>query len=199
MLLAGTSSPLFAQGDAEAGKAKSAVCAACHGPDGNSPVGMYPRIAGQHASYILKQLQDLKLGMTSGGKEGRYDPVMSSMAAPLSDQDMEDLAAYYASQTMTMGATPESVVDTGHKLFMGGNLEKGIPACTACHGPRGDGHSLARYPDISGQHPEYIKSQLEKFRAGQRANDPNGMMRDVAAKLSDNDIELLSKYLTGLH
>ncbi|WKE65450.1 c-type cytochrome [Gallaecimonas kandeliae] len=199
ILLAGTSSQLLAQGDADAGKAKSAVCAACHGPDGNSPVGMYPRLAGQHASYIIKELHDLKKGMESGGKDGRYDPVMSSMAAPLSDQDMADLAAYFSSQTMAGGTTPKDVVKAGHRLFMGGDLERGIPACTACHGPRGDGHSLARFPDISGQHPEYIKTQLERFRAGQRANDPNGMMRQVAAKLTDQDIDILSKYLAGLH
>ncbi|WP_406665013.1 c-type cytochrome [Gallaecimonas sp. GXIMD1310] len=199
MLLAGCSTLAQAAGNAEAGKAKSATCAACHGPDGNSPLAMYPKIAGQHASYLLKQLQNFKLAMQTGGKEGRSNAVMGGMVMPLSEQDMEDLAAYFASQTMTPGSTPKDVVAAGQKLFMGGDMSRGISACVACHGPRGDGHSLAKYPDISGQHPDYIKAQLEAFRAGTRANDPNGMMRDIAAKLSDKDIDTLSKYLSGLH
>ncbi|MFC0117711.1 c-type cytochrome [Pseudoalteromonas xiamenensis] len=186
-------------GNAEAGKAKSATCAACHGPDGNAPVAMYPKIAGQHADYIYKQLKDLKLGMTSGGKEGRMDPVMSGMAMPLSDQDMKDLAAYFSSQNMSAGSTPEEIVEIGKKLYKAGDAERGIPACSACHGPRGNGTSLAKFPKISFQHPDYIKSQLLKFREGTRANDMNGMMRDIAKKLTDKDIEVLSKYLGGLH
>ncbi|MBD1582402.1 c-type cytochrome [Pseudoalteromonas sp. S16_S37] len=186
-------------GDAEAGKAKSATCAACHGPDGNAPVTMYPKIAGQHADYIYKQLTEFKLGMTSGGSEGRMDPVMSGMAMPLSDQDMKDLAAYFSSLNMSAGTTPEDVVDAGAKLFKAGDAERGIPSCAACHGPRGNGTSLAKFPKISFQHPEYIKSQLLKFRDGTRANDLNGMMQDIAKKLTDKDIEILSKYLGGLH
>ncbi|MDP4490542.1 MULTISPECIES: c-type cytochrome [Pseudoalteromonas] len=186
-------------GDAEAGKAKSATCAACHGPDGNAPVTMYPKIAGQHADYIYKQLQEFKLGMTSGGNEGRMDPVMSGMAMPLSDQDMKDLAAYFSSLSMSSGSTPEDVVAVGQKLYKAGDAERGIPACAACHGPRGNGTSLAKFPKVSFQHPEYIKSQLEKFRDGTRNNDMNGMMRDIAQKLTDKDIEVLSKYLGGLH
>ncbi|GHB77312.1 cytochrome c [Psychrosphaera saromensis] len=187
------------EGDAEAGKTKSAPCAACHGADGNAAITIYPKIAGQHAGYIYKQLTELKLGMTSGGKEGRYDPVMSAMASPLSDQDMKDLAAYFSSQTMTSGSTAEDVVVTGQDLYRGGDMERGIPACLACHGPRGVGHSLAGFPKISFQNPDYIKSQLEKFRAGTRNNDMNGMMRDIAVKLTDKDIEILSKYMSGLH
>jgi cytochrome c553 len=187
------------EGDAEAGKTKSAPCAACHGADGNAAITIYPKIAGQHAGYIYKQLTELKLGMTSGGKEGRYDPVMSAMASPLSDQDMKDLAAYFSSQTMTSGTTAEDVVVTGQDLYRGGDMERGIPACLACHGPRGVGHSLAGFPKISFQNPDYIKSQLEKFRAGTRNNDMNGMMRDIAVKLTDKDIEILSKYMSGLH
>ncbi|MCF6436581.1 MULTISPECIES: c-type cytochrome [Pseudoalteromonas] len=186
-------------GDAEAGKAKSATCAACHGPDGNAPVTMYPKIAGQHADYIYKQLQEFKLGMTSGGSEGRMDPVMSGMAMPLSDQDMKDLAAYFSTLNMSEGTTPEDVVAAGQKLYKAGDAERGIPSCAACHGPRGNGTSLAKFPKISFQHPEYIKSQLLKFRDGTRKNDLNGMMQDIAKKLTDKDIETLSKYLGGLH
>ncbi|MBU2919529.1 MAG: cytochrome c553 [Psychrosphaera sp.] len=187
------------EGNAEAGKTKSATCAACHGADGNAAVAIYPKIAGQHAGYIYKQLKEFKLGMTSSGKEGRYDPVMSGMAAPLSDQDMKDVAAYFASQTMSSGSTPEDVVEVGQDLYRGGDMERGIPACLACHGPRGVGHSLAGFPKISFQHPDYIKAQLEKFRDGTRTNDMNGMMRDIAVKLTDKDIEILSKYMSGLH
>ena len=178
---------------------KIAPCAACHGPDGNAPVNIYPKIAGQHPDYILKQLQDLKLGMTSGGKEGRMDPVMSAMAMPLSEQDMKDLAAYFSSMNMTEGATPKDVVEVGEMLFKAGDAERGIPSCAACHGPRGNGSSLAKFPKISFQHPGYIKAQLEKFRDGTRHNDLNGMMGDIAKKLTDKDIEVLSQYLGGLH
>lgn len=187
------------EGNAEAGKAKSATCAACHGPDGNSPTDMYPKIAGQHAGYIYKQLKEFKAGMTSGGKEGRNNAVMGGMVAALSDQDMKDLAVFYASQTMKSGTTPEDVVARGQQLFRAGDMDRGIAACIACHGPRGVGHSLANFPKISFQHPAYIKAQLESFRSGTRANDMNGMMRDIAKKLTDEDIEVLSKYLGGLH
>ncbi|SFD22838.1 c-type cytochrome [Pseudoalteromonas denitrificans] len=186
-------------GDATAGKAKSAVCAACHGAEGNAPVNLYPKLAGQSAEYLYKQLKDLKLGMTSGGKEGRMDPVMSGMTMALSDQDMKDLSAYFASLNMSEGSTPEEVVALGTKLYKAGDAERAIPACSACHGPRGNGTSLAGFPKISFQHPEYIKAQLEKFRDGSRHNDQNGMMTDIAKKLTDKDIDILSKYLGGLH
>ncbi len=187
------------EGNAEAGKAKSATCAACHGPDGNSPTDLYPKIAGQHAGYIAKQLKEFKLGMTSGGKEGRNNAIMGGMVAALTEQDMHDLAAYYASQKMTPGTTPDDVVAKAEKLYRGGDMARGIPACIACHGPRGVGHSLAGFPKISFQHGAYVKTQLESFRSGARANDMNGMMRDVAKKLTDDDIAALSKYLGGLH
>ena len=186
-------------GDVNAGKEKSATCAACHGPDGNAPVNIYPKIAGQHADYIYKQLVEFKSGMTSGGKEGRMDPVMSAMAMPLSEQDMKDLAAYFSSLNMSEGSTPKDVVEVGAMLYKAGDAERGIPSCASCHGPRGNGSSLAKFPKVSFQHPEYIKSQLEKFRNGTRHNDLNGMMGDIAKKLTDKDIEVLSKYLGGLH
>ncbi len=200
MLLLGLAGQAAAvEGNVEAGKSKSATCAACHGPDGNSPTDMYPKIAGQHAGYLYKQLKEFKLGAATGGKEGRNNAVMAGMVAALSDQDMKDLAAYFSSQTMKSGTTPEDVVEAGQKLFRAGDMQRGIPACIACHGPRGVGHSLAGFPKISFQHAAYIKTQLESFRAGTRANDLNGMMRDTAHKLTDKDIEVLSKYLGGLH
>ncbi len=190
---------VWAQGSIEAGKAKSQTCVACHGADGNSQITTYPKRAGQHAKYIEKQLKDLKLGMTSGGKQGRYDPVMSGMAMPLSEEDRADLAAYFSSLPISSNSTPEDVVAKGKVLYNAGDASRGLTACTACHGPRGNGTELSGFPKISGQHADYIKAQLQKFRDGNRGNDMNEMMRDVAKKLTDADIEILSKYVGGLH
>jgi len=181
-----------AQGDIEAGKAKSTTCVACHGADGNSPSNLYPKIAGQHASYIVKQLQEFKSG-------DREDPIMAGMVAALTEEDMQDLAAYYSSQIMTPETVSTEVAEAAKKFYMGGDKARAIPGCTACHGPRGNGLELAKFPKISGQHPAYIKSQLIKFRDNARHNDPNGMMVDVSGKLSDEDIELLSQYISALH
>jgi cytochrome c553 len=186
-------------GDAEAGKAKSATCAACHGPDGNSPVDMYPKIAGQHAPYLYKQLRQYKQGMETGGKQGRNNSIMFGMVASLSDQDMKDLAAYFASQKMKSGTTPENVIARGEQLYRGGDAARGIAACIACHGPRGSGNSLGGFPKISFQNATYLKTTLQEFRSGQRSNDLNGMMQDIAKKLTDDDIDVLSQYLGGLH
>ncbi|EJN6828413.1 cytochrome C [Vibrio cidicii] len=190
---------VWAQGNIEAGKAKSQTCVACHGADGNSLLTMYPKLAGQHAKYIEKQLKDLKLGMESAGKQGRYDPVMSAMAMPLTEQDMADLAAYYSSLPISPNTTPENVVDAGKVLYTAGDAERGLTACIACHGPRGNGTELSGFPKISGQHADYIKAQLQKFRESSRGNDMNAMMRDIAKKLTDDDINTLSQYVGGLH
>ena len=190
---------VWSQGSVEAGKAKSATCTACHSADGNSMLTNYPKLAGQHENYLVKQLQDLKLGMTSGGKQGRLDPVMSAMAMPLSDQDMADLAAYFSSQTTSENSTPEDVVEKGKALYTAGDAERGLTACIACHGPRGFGTELSGFPKIAGQHADYVKLQLQKVRDGTRNNDLNSMMSDVAKKLTDADIEILSKYVGGLH
>ncbi len=190
---------VWAQGSIEAGKAKSLTCAGCHGADGNSLIPINPKLAGQHAKYLEKQLQELKLGGQTGGKQGRYDPAMSAMAVSLSDEDIADLAAYYSSLPPTEGTTPEEAVDRGKVLYAAGDLQRGITACIACHGPRGNGTELSGFPKISGQHPDYIKAQLVKFRSGERNNDMNAMMRDIAKKLTDEDIEILSQYMLGLH
>ncbi|MDD1795671.1 cytochrome c4 [Enterovibrio makurazakiensis] len=189
----------YAQGDAEAGKAKSTTCAACHGADGNSLIPANPVLAGQHEKYLFKQLKEFKLGMTSGGEQGRYNPVMAGMVAALSEQDMADLAAYYATQTAKPGVTPESTVELGEQLYLAGDSERGIAACIACHGPRGNGTSLSGFPKISGQHADYVKAQLMAFRDGTRNNDLNGMMGIVSTKLSDKEIDAISKYVGGLH
>ncbi|MGB6187467.1 MAG: c-type cytochrome [Aeromonas molluscorum] len=196
-LMVGVTGMAQATGDAAAGQTKSAVCAACHGPDGNSPADIYPKLTGQHASYIKKQLVELKAA--ASGNTGRASPIMGAMALPLSEQDMDDLAAYFSSQQITPVAVPDEVVAAGKALYMGGDMSRGLPACASCHGPRGAGVEQAKYPSLSGQHPAYIKAQLEGFRAATRDNDPNGMMRDIAKKLTDQDIDILSKYVPGLH
>ncbi|PKF77381.1 cytochrome c4 [Vibrio sp. vnigr-6D03] len=190
---------VWAQGSIEAGKAKSLTCAACHGADGNSLIPINPKLAGQHAKYLEKQLKDLKLGGQTGGKQGRYDPAMSAMAVPLSDEDIADLSAYYSSLTTAESTTPDEVVDRGKVLYAAGDMQRGVTACIACHGPRGNGTELSGFPKVSGQHPDYIKAQLVKFRSGDRNNDMNAMMRDIAKKLTDEDIDILSKYMGGLH
>lgn len=195
-LMLGVVGAAQAQGDAEAGKAKAATCAACHGNDGNSPTDMYPKLAGQHASYLQKQLSEFKAA-TSGGA-GRSNAIMGGMAMPLSEQDMADLSAYFASQSVTPVAVPEEVIEQGAALYRGGDIERGITACGACHGPRGEGLESAKFPRLSGQYPAYVAAQLKAFRAGERENDPNGMMRDIAKKLTDADIEVLSQYVVGL-
>ncbi|RUO63175.1 c-type cytochrome [Pseudidiomarina insulisalsae] len=194
-----TGAVMAATGDAEAGKQKSTVCAACHGQTGSSPSDMYPKLNGQHASYLKKQLHDYQLASETGGEEGRVNAIMQGQAANLNDQDIADLAAYFASQDPMQGTAPEDVVEPGQALYMGGDEERKIAACVACHGPRGDGMGLAAFPDVSGQYSSYLKTQLEMFRSGERANDMNGMMRDVASKLTDQDIEILSQYISGLY
>ena len=178
-----------AEGNAEVGKDKSAMCAACHGVDGNSLVPMYPKLAGLSANYIVKQLTQFKDGT-------RQDPVMAGMAAALSAQDMADLAAYYSLQKRTESAGTETAL--GKDLYLGGNSENAVTACVACHGLKGKGMAAAGFPAIASQNAEYIKIQLEKFRSGARANDNNAMMRNVALGLSDDEIKALSQYIASL-
>ncbi|NKF52064.1 cytochrome c4 [Shewanella sp. WXL01] len=197
-VLATMSSPAMAvEGNAEAGQAKSALCAACHGPDGNSMIDMYPKIAGQHANYLAKQLTDFQAAMKTGGKEGRMDPVMGGMTMTLTEQDIADLAAFYASQTQSTVDVAD-VPALGASLYKTGDAARGITACIACHGPDGNGTEAAGFPKVSGQHANYLKIQLTKFRDTNRNNDLNGMMQDVSKKLSDADIEALSKYISSI-
>lgn len=184
------------EGNAEAGKGKTAVCVACHGVDGNGAVNIYPKLAGQSASYLTKQLIEFKLGFTSGGKEGRPNSVMGAMVMALSEQDMADLAAYYASQKQSPGTSTTN--DAGKKLYLGGDMSRGITACVACHGATGKGMDVAGFPSIGEQNGPYIKSQLESFRSGTRYNDKGGMMRNIAMKLDDNDINALTEYIASL-
>ena len=183
------------KGDATAGQAKAAVCGACHGPDGNSPAPNFPKLAGQGERYLTKQLHDIKDGK-------RTVLEMTGLLTNLSDQDLADLAAYFASQKGSVGAADPKLVARGEQLFRGGNLEKGLPACTGCHSPNGAGNAAAGFPHLSGQHATYIAKQLTDFRKEEagRANDGDAMtMRTIARKLSDEDIAALSSYIQGLH
>lgn len=184
----------FAQaaGDAAAGKTKSAACAACHGADGNSGANpLWPKLAGLHPKYIKKQLHDFKAAK-------RKDATMAPMAAPLKEQDIEDLAAYFSSQTRTIGEAAADKVQLGQSLYRAGS-SNGAPACTGCHGPAGGGNGAANFPGISGQSAAYVAKQLKDFRSGARSNDMNSMMAGVAAKLNDKEIDALSQYVQGLH
>lgn len=189
------SSGAMAAGDVARGKTKAAVCAACHGNDGNSVVKEWPKIAGQHSTYTLQQLLDFQKGQDSG----RANPTMAGIIAGLSQQDMEDLAAFFETQSTTIGAAQEDLVAKGQALYQGGDAERKITACTTCHGPKGIGLKTAAFPKLSGQHPEYIIAQLKMFRSGERANDLNGMMRDTAKKLTDEEMVALASYINGLH
>ena len=172
-------------GDAEAGKSKSAVCAACHGADGNSTNAMWPSLAGQHSSYIYKQLTDFKEGR-------REDPSMSGMVANLSDQDMQDLAAYFESQPAKAVAFDGELIDAGENIYRGGITETSVAACMGCHSPSGKGNGPAGWPSLKGQHPEYIFTQLNNFKHGLRTNDNGNMMRNVVSRMSE--MEMKGKY-----
>lgn len=179
-------------GSAEKGQAKAAPCVACHGVNGNSVNPEWPNLAGQHESYIKRQLAAFK-------SDQRQDPLMTPMAKPLSEEDMADLGAYFASQkpTGTLEAEPSKVA-LGQKLFRGGDVEKGIAACQACHGPDGAGNPAAGYADIKGQHATYTIKQLKAYRSGTRQTDPNQMMRNVASLLTDEQIDAVAAYIQGL-
>ena len=185
-----------ASGNADAGKAKSATCAACHGADGNSMVPMYPTLAGQNATYLIKQLTDFKAGATSGGKKGRNNPIMGGMAMALSTQDMADLAAYFSANKRKQSTAKTNKL--GHKLYFGGDVGRAIPACVACHGKTGLGMPAAGFPSLASQHTQYLVTQLTQFRSGDRANDANSVMRKVTNELTDNEIKHLAGYISSI-
>jgi len=182
------------KGDPAAGREMAQSCAACHGAEGISAVGMFPNLAGQQASYLAKQIRDIRDG-------NRVVAQMAGQVDNFSDQDAADVAAYFAGKTPNLGqvdAQPE-VIDRGEQLYRAGDIAKGIPACTACHSPTGQGIGTAAYPALSGQKTDYIVSTLQAFAAGERANDPNAIMRTIAGKMSDDDMQAVSQYVLGLH
>lgn len=192
-VLLGLASVSFAAGDVTKGQTAAAACAACHGADGNTTtLAEYPKLAGQGANYLAKQLHDFKSGV-------RKDPVMAAQAASLTDESILDIAAFYASLDVQYSAVPAKYIEQGEQLYRAGDASTGIPACAACHGPQGNGLESAGFAALGGQNPQYTIKQLKAFRDGTRDNDANRMMRDIAAKLSDEQIEALAYYLVGLH
>ncbi|MBE5316386.1 MAG: c-type cytochrome [Xanthomonadales bacterium] len=193
-------------GDAAAGQSKAAVCAACHGMDGNSADPQYPKLAGQHERYIARHLALYKSGE-------RNNAIMLGFAAGLSPQDMRDIGAYFATQKVRAGLADESVIESGpnegkkfyqvgEKLYRGGDLERGVPACAACHGPAGKGNPGPAYPSLGGQHATYTAAQLKLFRDGLvhgRDANANAVMSGVARYLTDEEIQALATYIEGLH
>jgi len=187
--------PVLALGDAEAGQGKAAICAACHGADGNSVVPNWPKIAGQHAAYIERQL-----GLMKGGN--RVVPEMAGIVISLSDQDMADVAAYFSTQTTAAGLADEALLATGESLYRAGIAEKDVPACMSCHGPAGKGNPLSGYPSLAGQHSVYSEKMLMGFRAGTMWGDDDTnskIMTDVANRLTDAEIKAVASYIQGLH
>ncbi len=186
---------VWAMGDAERGEQLSAVCAACHGQDGNSSVSAWPKIAGQHIDYAARQSRLIR-------EQLRNVPQMYPMVMNLTDQDLLDLAAYYAQFEIQPGVADEALVERGKSLFQAGDLDAGIPACSGCHGPAGDGIPGAHYPLLRGQHADYTADRLQRYRSGENngEDDPySNIMVAVASNLSDDDIQALSSYIEGLH
>jgi cytochrome c553 len=189
----------WAAGDAAAGASKAAPCAACHGADGNSAAPNFPKLAGQSAKYLSKQITDIKTGV-------RPVPEMMGMVENLSKQDIEDLAAFYASKKGSVNQAKKDLVVKGEQIYRGGIREKGVPACAACHAPDGIGNSPAGFPRLGGQHADYVAKQLKAYRAaadgdatGRVTDGDTKPMRSIAARLSDGEIAALASYISGLH
>lgn len=185
-----------AQDLARAEKLAGQVCAACHAADGNSTASANPKIAGQFPEYLAKQLADFKAHKDK--KPARSSAVMNGMVAGVSDADLKNLAAYYATQKLKPAAAADKeLAAAGQKIWRGGIASSGVPACAGCHGPSGAGIP-AQYPRLSGQFAEYVAAQLKAFKEGARANDPNGMMRGVAARMTEQEIRAVAEYAAGL-
>ncbi|WP_455223257.1 c-type cytochrome [Kaarinaea lacus] len=184
----------WANGDATAGKEKSQVCQGCHGENGNSYGPEWPNLAEQHPTYIIKQILNFQDGV-------RTNETMNGMVVGLSKQDVEDIAAYFASQSLQPQEqkTDAEVIKTGRKIFKGGNRYTGVPACAGCHGPNGVGNGPAAFPHLAGQKSTYIVKTLKDFQSGARANDTNEIMRNIAAKLTDSEINAVATYMATLN
>lgn len=175
--------------EAIAGKTKAAVCASCHGNNGNSLVAMYPKLAGQSATYLVKQLKEFKEG-------ARKNAIMAGMAAGLSEQDRIDIASYFSSQKVSQGTGKHN--ELGKKLYFGGNAKRGVPACVACHGVNGEGMAKAGFPAVANQNVEYLQNQIKLFHSGERTNDKNGIMRGVTKKLKNKQAAALAQYMSSM-
>jgi cytochrome c553 len=180
-------------GNVAAGEEKSAMCQGCHGPDGNSPMGDFPSLAGQHDSYLIKQLNDFKAGK-------RSNEMMDAIAPTLSDEDITDIAAYFSSQKITAAGTEADakIIAMGKSIYMGGKKKTSLTACTGCHGPNATGNRAAKFPSLAGQHADYISSQLLSFSRDERTNDMNKMMRNIANTMKEREIAAVAAYLASL-
>lgn len=181
-----------AEGDVSRGQELSSACMACHGADGNSNNPEWPKLADQSERYIYEQLQAYKSGE-------RQNPLMQQQVEGLSDQDMQDLGAYFADQQIQVGGANEALAEQGESIYRGGIPDKGVAACIACHGPAGGGMPAAGFPRIGGQHASYTAQQLQLYRAGDRNTDDNRVMRSTAENLSDDEIEAVASYISGLY
>jgi cytochrome c553 len=185
-----------AAGDPATGKLKAAVCSACHGADGNSVDAVWPKLAGQGAPYQMRQIMAIR------SQHGRANPeaaTMVPMIANLSDEDLADISAFFATQVSTVEAADPDLAEAGRRLYQAGDVSRNIPSCMSCHGPGGRGNLLAAFPQLGGQYAAYSAKQLRAYRDGSRTTDPAGMMRDIAGRLTDADIEAVSEYLSGLY
>lgn len=178
-----------AEGNAAAGQVKAAVCAACHGADGNSVSPQFPKLAGQNAAYIEQELQRFKSGY-------RKNVIMSGMVAGLSEPDMQNLAAWFSSQTVKTGEADPGLVKVGEALYRGGDQASGVPACLACHGPDGAGNGPMAIPALDNQYADYVVSQLQAFASGARTSP---MMNPIAARLTPTQMKSVASYIQGLH
>ncbi len=178
-------------GDAVAGKAKAATCGACHGADGNSLAPNFPKIAAQGERYLVKQITDIKNGV-------RQVPEMTGFVSALTETDIADIAAFYASQSTASGAADPALVEAGKRIFLGGNEATGVPACIACHGAGGKGMGAAGFPRVAGQHAAYTEKQLKDFYNAKRSNDASSVMRDIASRMHMDEIKAVSSYIQGL-
>lgn len=190
-LIMGAMTAAMAEGRIQSGHEKSVTCAACHGQDGNSINPEWPNLAGQHEKYLLRSMKSFK-------DNSRENILMNSQVATLDEQSMNDLAAYFASQTADARTADPALVSQGERLYRGGNLDRGVSACIACHGPTGRGNSAAGYPSLTGQHTVYTANQLMAYRSNTRQTDTNRIMRDIAGLMSEDEIKAVASYIQGL-
>ena len=183
---------VYAAGDAAAGKEKAVACGACHAADGNSEIANFPKLAGQNAKYLIKQMVEIQSGV-------RSVPEMAGQLDGKNEQDLEDIAAYFSSKKILGGKTAADQLELGQSIYRSGIASKQVAACSACHGAKGQGLPTAGYPALGGQHAAYTQKQLQSFRTAVRSNDPNSMMQDIAARLSDVEIKAVSSYIQGLY
>jgi cytochrome c553 len=194
LVSATASAESLVEGSGEAGQLKATVCGACHGIDGNSVNPEWPNLAGQHAKYSYEQLMAFKNGL-------RQNALMSGQAMALSEDDMKNLAVYFEDQAPAARSVADpDLVDKGEQIYRGGISEKGVAACIACHGPTGQGNAAVPYPKVAGQYAVYAAKQLRDYASGARKSDGSQrIMRDIASRLSEDEIVAVSSYLQGLH